>query len=353
VSRVLILVLCAASCVAAPVEGQASEPPPAATPSRGSLDGPNVGEVRDESADPGSFLRAGTASQQTGDHAAAERSFRDGLATAPDDPALRAALGWTLFQTGRPADAVTEYQRALAASPDDARTHYHLALALRATGDLAGAGQHFTRSLAIEPRCEVYADFGLIQDILGREDLARESYEKGIALDGDCPAARMNLASMLLEDAGYEEAALHYRKAVEAKPSAAAHSGLGYALNQLGRLDEAAAEHDKAVALDPSSAEVHRNRALTQSRLKKYDEAIASYRLAVAIEPRVSTYYSLAGVLRAAGRSEEAQAEYQRGQELSRRQQERPSSAGASSPAPQATRGAEPTPTGGPAGTPS
>ena len=71
---------------------------------------------------------------------------------------------------------------------------------------------------------------------------------------------------------------------------------------------------------------MHRNRALTQARLGAYEEAILSYRRAVAIEPRVSTYYSLAGVLRAAGRSDEAEAEYRRGRELSRRQQEPPPS---------------------------
>lgn len=326
-SRLSILLLCAASCLAAAVGTQASEP----------------------LADPGSFLRAGTASQKAGDQAAAERSFRRGLALAPDDPALHAALGSSLLQTGRPADAATEYRRALDLSPDDARTHADLARALRASGDLAGAGKHFTRSLAIEPRCEVYAEFGLLQDLLGREDLARASYEKGIALDGTCAEARMNLASMLLEDGQYEEAAFHYRKAVEAQPSAAAHSGLGFALNQLGRLDEAAAQHDAAVALDPTLAEVHRNRALTQARLRKYDEAIASYRRAIAIEPRVSTYYSLAGVLRAAGRTEEAQVEYRRGEELSRRQQERAAPPGAP---PRATRGPDPIPTGGRTGMP-
>ncbi len=316
-SRVLALVFCAASCVATAGGGAAAEPP----------------------LDADSFLRAGTASQGAGDHAEAERSLRRGLALAPDDPALRSALGRTLFETGRPAEAVTEYGRALAAAPDDARTHHDLARALRAIGDLAGAGRHFARSLAIEPRCEVHADFGLLQDLLGREDLARQSYEKGFALDATCPAARMNLASMLIEDGEYEEAAVHFRKAIEGKPSAEAHSGLGYALNQLGRLDEAAAEHEKAVALDPAAAEVHRNRALTQARLRKYEEAIASYRRAIAIEPRVSTYYSLAGVLRAAGRPDEAQAEYRRGQELSRRQQEQSPSSAAPGPSPHATGG--------------
>ena len=284
------------------------------------LPGDAIEEIREEFLNPYSYLRAGTANQRTGDQAGAERSFRRGLEIAPDDPGLRAALGWTLFQTGRSAEAVTEYRRALEASPDDAKTHNNLALALLELGDLAGAGKHFTRSLAIEPRCEIYADFGLLQDLLGREDLARESYEKGIALDPTCPAPHMNFASMLIEDGQYEEAALHYRKAIEGKSTAEAHSGLGFALNQLGRLEEAAAEHEAAVALDPNLAEVHRNRALTQARLGAYEEAILSYRRAVAIEPRVSTYYSLAGVLRSAGRNEEAEAEYQRGRELSRRQ---------------------------------
>jgi len=284
------------------------------------LPGDAIAEIREEFLDPYSFLRAGTANQRTGDQVGAERSFRRGLELAPDDPGLHAALGWTLFQSGRPAEAVTEYRLALAKSPDDAKTHNNLALALVELGDLTGAGEHFTRSLAIEPRCEIYADFGLLQDLVGREDLARQSYEKAFALDETCPPARMNLASMLIEDGQYDEAALHYRKALEGKPSALAHSGLGYALNQLGRLDEAAAEHEAAVALDPGLAEVHRNRALTQARLGKYDEAILSYRRAIAIEPRVSTYYSLAGVLRAAGHGDEADAEYRLGRELSRRE---------------------------------
>lgn len=299
-----------------------------------------------EAADPptvASFLREGTAQQRSGDPEGAERSFRKGLERVPDDPGLRAALGWTLFKSGRPAEAKIEYTRALAVSPNDAAIHNDLALVLLELGDLAGAGEHFKRSLAIEPRCEVYADLGRLQDLLGREDLARESYEKGIALDETCPDPRMNLASMLMEDGQYGEAAFHYRKAIEGKPTAEAHSGLGFALNQLGRLDEAAAEHEAAVALDPSLAVVHRNRALTQARLGAYDEAILSYRRAVAIEPRVSTHYSLAGVLRAAGRSDEAEAEYRKGRALSQRKAPAPSP-GPPRPSSQATRTAEPIP---------
>lgn len=314
--RASILVVCAACRLAPGGAGEASEPLPAAPEGGVGVAHPADGSVLPPELD--SFLREGATRQSTGDPDAAERSLRGGLELEPDHPALRAALGSTLQQSGRTDEAVAEYRRALEASPDDARTHAQLARALLEVGDLRGAGTHFTRSLALEPSCEVYADLGLLQDLLGREDLARESYEKGIALDATCPAPRLSLAAMLLEDGGYQEAALHYRKALEGKPTAKAHSGLGFALNQLGRLEEAAAEHDAAVALDPSLAVVHRNRALTQARLGAYAEAVLSYRRAVAIEPRVSTYYSLAGVLRAADRRDEAEEAYRRGRELSR-----------------------------------
>lgn len=290
--------------------------------------------------------------RSVGEGEAAEQSLRRKLEQAPDDPELRAALGRILERRGRIAEAVTEYRRALAASPEDAATHARLGLALRALGDLAGAGQHLSRSLAIEPRCDVYADFGLLQDLLGREDLAHDSYEKGIALGDGCSAARMNLASMLLEDGRYEEAADHYRAVVEREPSAQAHSGLGFALNQLGRLKEAAAEHDAAVAIDASLAGVHRNRALTQARLGDYEEAIRSYRRAVAIEPRVSTYYSLAGVLRAAGRGDEAEVEYRRGRELAGRRREAGPGDSAADASSRAGRTSAPHGRGGRAGTP-
>ncbi len=277
---------------------------------------PAPGDGRPETA---VLLEKGISWQSAGDLAKAEDLFRRGLERKPDDPELRAALAGVLARSGRAAEAAVEYTRMLVLSPDDAGLHAGLARALVNLGDLAEAGRHFNRSVDLDPHCDVYADLGQLQDVLGREDLAQESYEKGIALDPTCSAPRMHLASMWMEDGRYEEAALQYREAIAAQPTAAAHSGLGFALNQLGRLDEAAAEHEKAVALDESLAVVHRNRALTQARLGHYEQAITSYRRAVAIEPRVSTYYALGGVLRAAGRREEAEVAYESGRELSAR----------------------------------
>jgi Flp pilus assembly protein TadD len=286
------------------------------------LPGDAIAEIREEFLDPYSFLRAGTANQRTGDHVGAERAFRRGLGISPNDAGLRNALGWTLFQTERTGEAIIEYRRAIASEPEHARAHNNLALALVEVGQQGEALQHFQISVGIEPRCEIYADLGLLQDGLGREDLARQSYEAAFALDSTCPEPRLNLASMLVEDGEYAPAVFHYRQAIEGKPSARAFTGLGFALDQLGRLDEATAAHENAISLEPNLAEAHTNRGLNHARKKELPEAAASYRRSVELEPRVSTYYSLAGILRALGRDQQADLEYDKARALSRRAQQ-------------------------------
>ena len=284
------------------------------------LPGDAIAEIREEFLDPYSFLRAGTANERTGDYVGAERAFRRGLGIAPEDPDLRNSLGWTLFQTERTPEALIEYRRALKADPDHPRAHNNLALALLELGNFTEALRHLQQSAQLEPRCEVFADLGLLQDQLGREDLARDSYEKAFALGDICPQPRMNLASMLMEDGAYEEAVLHYRKAVAIKPGAQAYTGLGFALDQLGQSDEATAAHESAVALDPQLEQAHRNLALNHARKNQLEKAVVSYQRAIALNPRVSTYYSLAGVLRALGREKEAEIEYDNARALSKRQ---------------------------------
>jgi Flp pilus assembly protein TadD len=282
------------------------------------LPGDAIAEIREEFLDPYSFLRAGTANQRTGDQVGAERAFRRGLALSPDDAELRNALGWTLFQTDRSADAVIEYQRALAANPTHARTRSNLALAYVDLGNPVAALLNFQKSIELEPRCEIYADLGLIHDQLGREDQARLSYERGIALDAGCPEARLNLAAMLVEDGEYREAAEHFRAAIRVAPSALAHTGLGFVLSQVGELPEAVAEHRQALKLRPDLAQAHSNLGLALARQGELSQAALAYRRAAAIDPRVPTYYSLAGILRTIGRDEEADIEYEKARTLSR-----------------------------------
>ncbi|MGD9538131.1 MAG: tetratricopeptide repeat protein [Alphaproteobacteria bacterium] len=89
--------------------------------------------------------------------------------------------------------------------------------------------------------------------------------------------------------------------------SAAAALARGNALQAQGRLDEALASFDAAIALAPALTGAYFNRGNLLDRLKRYDEAIASYEQAIARDPAFAAAYNhLGNTLRKRGRYQEA-----------------------------------------------
>ena len=74
------------------------------------------------------------------------------------------------------------------------------------------------------------------------------------------------------------------RPGADREEDAAAAIARGNAQQALGRLDEALASFDAAIALAPEQAGAYFNRGNLLDRLKRYDEAIASYEQAIARE---------------------------------------------------------------------
>jgi len=98
--------------------------------------------------------------------------------------------------------------------------------------------------------------------------------------------AHSNLGNTLKELGRLDEALASYNQAIALKPDyAEAHSNLGNTLQELGRLDEAAASHTQAIALKPGFADAHSNLGVTLQELGRLDEAEASYTQAIALKP--------------------------------------------------------------------
>ncbi len=242
------------------------------------LPGDAIAEIREQFLDPYSFLRAGMANENTGDHKGAERAYRRGLELAPNDAELHNALGWTLFQDGRTVEAVAEYERALAANPNHAKSHNNLALALVELGRFEEAAGHFKTSLALEPRAEIYSDLGFAMARLGKSEEARADYQKALALDPNCASAHFNLAVAAVQAGQFAQAESHYRQALVGRPTAETHNGLGYALARQGRTDEAAAEFHKAIDADPKFTPAYKNLAEALMKQGKLEEAEQYYK---------------------------------------------------------------------------
>jgi predicted O-linked N-acetylglucosamine transferase (SPINDLY family) len=76
----------------------------------------------------------------------------------------------------------------------------------------------------------------------------------------------------------------------------------GVALRQLGRLEEALADYDRAILIKPDLADAHFNRGNICGELRRFETALASYQRAIASKPdHAAAYLNLGNVQRELG----------------------------------------------------
>lgn len=93
-------------------------------------------------AEPGTWLRANAALEETGRHEMARANYVLATTRWPDEMLVWLALGNAEYGLGRPREAEAAWRRALALAPDDAILHNNLAQLLAERGCDAQATQH-------------------------------------------------------------------------------------------------------------------------------------------------------------------------------------------------------------------
>jgi predicted TPR repeat methyltransferase len=130
----------------------------------------------------------------------------------------------------------------------------------------------------------------------------------------DYADAHNNLGNALQEQGRLEEAAGAYARALVLNPELAdAHNNLGNTHAKEQRFEEALACYQKAVALRPDMVDARVNLAKAYEALKRMPEALTEYRQAVMLRPyRFDTYRRLGALLYGWNRIDEAAEVYQR-----------------------------------------
>jgi tetratricopeptide (TPR) repeat protein len=107
------------------------------------------------------------------------------------------------------------------------------------------------------------------------------------------------------------ELALWRDVAAKRPASVRAHYTLGSVLAGEGRLEEAIACYERALALDPRAAQAHNNLANVFVKLGRLDEAVAHYLAALQAQPSAEAHNNLGNVLFRLGRGAEARAQFE------------------------------------------
>ncbi len=133
-------------------------------------------------------------------------------------------------------------------------------------------------------------------------------------------AQQLFTAAYQLQMAGrLEEAIARYRESIACHPTAEAHTFLGWAYSFQDRLDDAIAECEKAIAIDPDFGNPYNDIGSYLFKQGKLDEAIPWLERAIAArryEPRHFPHCNLGRIFWAKGHLNRAITEFERALEL-------------------------------------
>jgi len=141
---------------------------------------------------------------------------------------------------------------------------------------------------------------------------AEQAFRKAVELDPKNVYGYNGLGIALANQGKLDEAIACYNEALRLDPDhAESHSNLGAALTTQGRLDEAVAHYAEAVRLKPKYVEAHTGMGTALAMQGKLDEAVGHHREAVRLRPGfASAHYNLAVALAMQGKIEEAVTHY-------------------------------------------
>jgi superkiller protein 3 len=149
--------------------------------------------------------------------------------------------------------AATAYLKALDLDGKDWKTNMNLGLVYMVLGDRPAALKYARRAGALNPDAPVVnANLGVALEANNLQAEAAAAYRKSIELDPKRIATYLNLASNLIGQKKPAEALEVMERAIRQEKSAATHTRYGEALTASGKTDDAVAQYQAALALNPS-----------------------------------------------------------------------------------------------------
>jgi protein O-mannosyl-transferase len=209
--------------------------------------------------------------------------------------ALVAATWVASAQASSWRNTETLWKHTLDVMPNNDVANYNLALLALDRGQIDDAIRHLESALAGRGDRETSSNLStaLLHNTLGialarngRQEEAAAHYRKAIELRDDYADAHTNLATVLLERGNTSEAIEHFQKAKSLPPEdVRSHLRLASALERAGQMAEAMTEYRRALVLDPRNARAHYLLAKALDRAGKEDEARVEAVRAVELDP--------------------------------------------------------------------
>jgi tetratricopeptide (TPR) repeat protein len=195
----------------------------------------------------------------------------------PQSEKYRFAYGLLLTDAYAPAAAVIRLEEALKSFPNSPPLWFALGLAHFKNENHEQAEVAFKHSLELNPNfASALAYRGMIRIQTGDAAEGITLYEKALQADPKITVVHYLIADALLKQVGADlkRVETHLKRAVEADTTfAPARIALGKLFMRTNRWDEAAAEFERVIKLDPNLPDAYYQLGRTYTRLKRTAEA--------------------------------------------------------------------------------
>jgi tetratricopeptide (TPR) repeat protein len=234
-----------------------------------------------------SMLAAGIAQLGSGNHDAARRSLEQALAMDPRNAAACFHLGTLNAQTETYPECARYFARAIALEPDHAEWWIALGELARRHFDHAKAAEYFRAALAIAPdSAPAHRNLGQVLRETSRAGEAIIHLRRAYALAPEAPGTLRELVTGLIEFDMCDKALSIAAQAAERdRASYEAILCLGIAHQKLHDPARALACYESASRMRSDDAELHDARGATFQELGRLDDAFAAYDRALALRP--------------------------------------------------------------------
>jgi tetratricopeptide (TPR) repeat protein len=231
-----------------------------------------------------------------------DNAIADYQAAINHSPKLSAALqglGNSYFRKSEFRSAIKAYSDALAVEKKSAELYNNRGLAQLDVGEFSSSVRDFGEAIKLNPKFSfAYNNRGIAYSRYKQFEAAIKDFTRAIEIDPKFVDAYMSRAGVLIAEKNDLDGGLRdYDKAISLDANNwKAYSARGEAMRLKGNLDQAMADHEEAIRLNPNP-ESFLNRALAWKAKGDLDRAIADYDDAILLNPNYAPAYAARGAI--------------------------------------------------------
>lgn len=194
----------------------------------------------------------GLCQQGQGKYDEAIANFRKLLSLDPRIAEAHFNLALLFTQLDKTKEAIFSYRKALQLKPNLTSAHFNLGALLQAQNQLKEAAQHYQKALKQEPRfLEALGNLGTVRQLQGQLEEAAQCYRQALTIKNDA-FGHFNLGTVLYGLGQHQEAIAEFEQTLELDPQFAdAWNSMGETMRDQGRMDDAVRCYKKALELQP------------------------------------------------------------------------------------------------------